>query len=479
MRANPKGNPMKILPALLLAAVAFPALAAGPAIPDLPRASLYDVPAASVDGDGPLDRGSPEFDADGRAFLRDNRTLTIVSRHGARRSLDLAAIATQAINRDIFAGKGQWDGQWDSTPIVDTAVVVDDGGRIYTVIVPRYSNLKTAVLLWTGDKGASWHAFALTGVNAMMETRDSFNDNSGPPTIVSFESYGATTGPRMWLEPLAIEGGALARAAPAALVSERSLLFSKHSGCSNTTFTTPDRIFVVYPVIGPKGTGTAAFGRQYNRATRQFESDELPLGRSLTVAGPDPHDAPGITADARGTLAVVLPGHQVMLQMIRSRTPLSMTGGWSAPELIGQPRVANRYGRYTYPSLTTSRDGTINIIARAEGTGGLDKLVQLQKKPDEDWTVWPDGTVDRAIAVPKRTYYAAWRQRVTMSPDGTLYLNFRYFPDELLPDEIVRFGLAGVKPASCAANGRCWFKDAPDLAPITLVSSDEGDSWRH
>jgi hypothetical protein len=63
-----------------------------------------------------------------------------------------------------------------------------------------------------------------------------------------------------------------------------------------------------------------------------------------------------------------------------------------------------------------------------------------------------------------------------MDPKGKLYLNFRYFPNDLSEDEAGRLGIAGNARKDCAQS-RCWYNSAPELEPRTLVSDDNGANW--
>lgn len=423
-----------------------------------------------------LDAGSPGFDAAGDAVLRAGAKLVVLTPAGAVRGLDLDALARTAIDRDIFKGRGRWDGAWDKGSMVDTGVVFDSRDRAYTIITPRYSNLKQAVLLWSDDQLHSWHAVALAGRNATLEKPDAFNDRDGPPTILSFENYGGISAPRLWLNPLRIDHGAVI-AAPPLLLSSRSLLVGNHSGAANSTFTTRDKIFIVYDTTDKSAPGTLSVARQYDRATGKLEGGEMPIGRSTTAVTPDPHDIPAITMGPDGRLIVVIGAHHARFRMFTARAPRTLLAGMTDDGLLGEPRSNGANGSYSYVSLNMAHDGTMNIIARAEGDRAHYQLVQLQKRWKRPWTVWPGGLVHRIIAQPSRPHYAAWRQRVTIGRQGRLYLNFRYFPNELTPLEATGLGIAGGPTRDCA-NNRCWYPNAPYIAPVTLVSADEGATWR-
>ncbi|EJL32332.1 hypothetical protein PMI02_01517 [Novosphingobium sp. AP12] len=455
-------SPILLCCALLVAAVG-------------PRQDMsYTLEAAERHRATLLDAGSPGFDNSGSAYVRSGGVLTIVRPRRAVRTLDLDEIARAAIERDVLKGE-RWDGLWDKGTMVDTSVVGDAEGRVYTLIIPRYSKLRSAVLLWSADRGRTWHAVALAGRNATMERPDSYNDHGAPPTILSFERYGGRTERRLWLERLTVSEDRIVPAGPPLLLSDRSLLVGNHSGAANSTFTTRDRIIAVYDVDDGLGQGTLSVAREVDRTTGRL-GPERQVGRSTTAQAPDMHDIPAITAGPDGHLVVMIGAHHAWFLMFRSRQPGTTAGGWIPEGPVGKEGSAT--GTYSYISLATSRDGTMNVVARGEDGRARYSLVQLRKPWGKPWTRWPNGSIRRVLAEPNRAHYAAWRQRMTMDLAGQLYLNFRYYPNMLTDAEARTLGVAGGPRKDCDKGGLCWYADAPELTPRTLVSSDNGVSWR-
>jgi hypothetical protein len=426
-----------------------------------------------------MDQGSPGFDSVNTAYIRSGGTIFVAKDGRQISQIDLNAAAHTAIDRDIFKKPGAWDGQWDRSFLVDTAIVFDDQDRAYTIIVPRASNLQHAVLLWSGDHGKSWSALPLAGRDATLEKPDAFNDHARPPTVLSNEYYGARGGGRLWLETFAVRGNAVGHDG-FQLLSNRNLLSENHSGAGNSSFTTKTKIFVVYATTDKSGykwgRGTLSVARQYDRASHKLEGEEVPIGRSTTLKGPDPHDIPAITGDAAGQLTVVIGAHHAMLQTVQSREPGSVLSGFTDPQPIGNPNRPQD-SSFSYESLDMSRDGTLNMISRAEGDSTLYQLVQFRRPAGSDWTVWPNRYHYRVIARPNRPSYVAWRQRVTVDRNGVLYLHLRYYLNSLTADEAKSIGVAGTPTQSCDARGRCWYVNSPDLQPDTLVSRDDGLTW--
>lgn len=438
----------------------------------------YRVVAAPDHAGGPWDGGSPGFDTAGNACLRAGDAVVRIARGGRAERFDFDGAAATAIDRDLMRG-ARWDRRRDTTLLVDNNIVFDARGTAYTLVVPRYSNLKTAALLWSGDGCRTWRAVATTGRNATLEKPLAGTDRSAPPTVLSYEYYGNARGPHLWLDLYARRGDTLTRATPQPVeVAANSLLVSNHSGGGNSTLTLPDRIIVSYPTIDGGRPGTQSVAREFDRRRGQWATAPLEIGRSTTGGGgPDNHDLPALALLPSGKLVAVIGAHHSLLQMVTSNAPGTIRDGWTAPETIGAPDRGKAFQQYSYVSLNVSRRGTINIVARAEGRQAHYDLVQLRKPAGGTWTQWQGGEPQRAIASPDRALYAAWRQRVSEGPSGALYLSFAYFPNRLDANEAQALGLAGAARRNCAKD-RCWYQDAPTLKPVTLVSTDDGATWR-
>ena len=472
MPARPPRYRMRFLLSRTFAAAALvTGLAVGPASPPL---FSIRVPATER---ADLADGTPWATApDGLRCGRLGNDLRIRLPDRSEQRLSMADLARTAIERDVLRGK--WDGKWDSSLLVDTGIVFDTRGRAYTLIVPRYSNLRTAALLWSVDGCRTWRAAALAGINATIEKADGFNDRSGPPSILSYDRYGAKSNNRLWLEVFRATGADLAPARGSPFtVAEDSLLVSNHSGGGNASFSTPRAIFVVYPTTDRSAPGTQAMARQFDRRTLAWRGPARAVGRSTTKVAPDAHDLPSITMGPDRRPVVVVAAHHATFRLFVSRRPGSVIDGWSPPETLGAPSRGREYGEYSYPSLNMSRRGVINIVARSEGRGGNYDLVQLRRTPDGSWTGWPGDAPHRLLVAPGRLQYVAWRQHVTQAPDGTLYLSFAFYPNQLTPAEATRFGLGPSSGTNCLPDTRCWFNDAPTLPGRTLVSRDDGATW--
>lgn len=435
----------------------------------------YTLVGAPDHGSQPMDAGSPGFDQQGLAYVRAGTRLLVLRNGRLIASRDFEAAARIAVNRDIPVVAGKWDGKWDSSFMNDTSIVFDDSGRAYTLLIPRYSNLNAPVLLWSDDGARSWRGLWIPGRNAALERPDGFNDHSGPPTVISFENYGGATGTRLWLNSLKVQNGTIVRDGGPVLVSDHSALAGNHSGAANSTFTTPDKVFITYNTTDRSAPGTLIAIRQFDRASRRLEGEEVLLGRSSTLARADVHDIPAITMGPDGRLIVIIGAHQAPFKWVQATVAHSAIGGWGPATPIVGPGGPNA-NRFTYVSLATARDGTINLIARLTSAEASYPLVQLRKPWRKPWQVWGNGDIYRILADPDRAHYAAWRQRLTVDRRGRLYINFRYYPNMLTDQEAALAGLADTPKHSC--QGRwCWYQGASDIAPATLVSADTGLTW--
>jgi hypothetical protein len=434
----------------------------------------YSILTTSYDLLSPLNAGSPSFDSKRIAYIRSGDNLLEIKGQSVVNSGNFKKEAMIAIDRDVFRGKQKWDGKVLDKDLSDESIVFDDYDFAYTIVIPHRSNLSHAVLLWSPDRCRTWRAIAVRGRGATLEKKDTFTNTAGPPTVISFDNLGALTGPMLWLETFRKDASVIVPDARPALVSSNSLIGLNHSGGGNSTFTTAGRITVVYASNEPTARGTAIYARIYDRVNHRFVQDPVFLGYSDTKKGPDAHDLPAISGDRAGKLYVIFGAHQAMLKITELNS--GKKNAWSVPLVVGQPKADGKYGSYTYASLNISQDGTINIFARSEGDHYKFQLVQLQRLPNGQWRNWENGLLHRVIAEPNRTFYSAWRQRVTTDNSGRLYLNFRFYVNDLTEDEANSLGIQDSAKASCRMD-RCWYVNAPTGAPVTLRSSDNGSTW--
>jgi hypothetical protein len=442
----------------------------GPQFQDDPqRASAIAMPAA----------GSPGVGPDGLICYRSRRTLAVVD-HGRFQVQDLDKMVLEAVTK---GGLGeQWDHYWDETPGVDSRVVIDDDDRAYTILTPTPGRYRHGVLLYSSDRCRSWTAYELPGLTGSIEARDGYNSHRGA-TVVSSDNYRSVNGTRLWLQRFeAGADGALRPALPARLITDSSLTPPNHSGGANITYTRDRSIFITYPLSTPPLGGHPGTDTVIQRL--DLDSGVLSPPVFLGVAGDlspskiisqDDHDTPAITGDQSGVLTVLLGAHHGLFKLTQSRSPMAIDRGWTIPEPIGRRNVDT----FTYISLLTDNEQTLQVFARREGDFAdyHFQLVQMRKPHGAPFELWGD-KIYRVIVEPGRAFYAAWRQRLTLAPDGRLFLHFIYSPNDLTPEEeaILPHHPIHDAPTVCE-RGRCFMHLEVDLFPTVLVSYDRGQTF--
>lgn len=422
--------------------------------------------------------GLPAFDRAGTAYFRSGTRIVARSRVGETEVIGFEAAMTAAVNR--MMAPIVWDGRWEDGPFVDEKIVFDEADFAYTTITPRYSNLKTAVLLFSADKARTWTAHALTGVSAAIEGRDSFNDLSTPPAVLSFDTYGNVAGTNLWLHVFSRgDNGSLVREFDG-LVSDRSLLGPNHSGGANSAISTRGKIAIAFPSSVPPasgGAGTEILLRQYDRARRLLDDRIVSAGVAGDVArqpaGPDPHSIPGFTADKAGKLYLFYGAHHGLLKYATSKKPSDVFGGWNAPTAFGNP-IPTAYGSYTYLSISMDSYQKIHLFTRYAGDRYKFQLVHMVKPNGRGFRTYA-GQSHQVIVDPSRQMYAAYRQQSTVDRAGNIYVFFQYWPNQLTELEALLLSVSTDPKTDCVAD-RCFYRYRRHLFPTTLVFRSGGDT---
>jgi len=230
--------------------------------------------------------------------------------------------------------------------------------------------------------------------------------------------------------------------------------------------------------------GTPAYMVAFNKKKTAIESESL-IGFSGSSAGPDNHNIPGACVGAEHTVHVVLPGHQETLRL-RSGTFDGARIKWTPSHTIGEAPTS--FGGYTYASLNCDRKGNIYITSRWAGDGYRFQLVFLHRSPDGQWKRWANKE-HKVLVDPGRTFYGAWRQKVTLDSEGHLFLWYAYYPNQVTKDELTQLKwrfpfkdwteLKALQPSLCLKDKqrRCFLHPMPELTSVNLQSSDSGKSW--
>ncbi|MEM8977319.1 MAG: BNR-4 repeat-containing protein [Pseudomonadota bacterium] len=430
-----------------------------------------------------LNNGSPAFDSLNNAYLRYDGKFVAITSEGTvvQEFEERAAPAIDA----LIPGTDKWDRGWDKTFSVDNKIYIDDSDRLYTLIIPRNSNMSNPALLWSDDQGANWSAVYLSRSNSTMEQRDWNNDLTNVPTILSYDSY-SSLNPGLWLENLSLNNGNVVVNSPT-LIANNSILIANHSGGANSTFTTSDKIFVVYPTNEDHESGTQAMVAEVTRSTGSLVgAANIELGWSTTsnTLLPDVHNIPAITGDSKGHLHVVLGAHQARFKYTKSSVANDAHSGWSPAIEIGEEVFEDDFGLHTYLSILMMPDDTMVIVCRTEGDGYRFRLSQItldpsSPTPDVEVKWGPDERKHRQILGAYRAFYGAYRHRLTRDRLGNLYLHARWWPNELTNDEAKQIGLdPTVGDPRQRTDGRLWYYHAPYFGIATLVSPDNGQTWQ-
>lgn len=444
--------------------------------------------------------GTPGFDKANRSYSRVGPDIVIQDQAGNYVLLDFAKQVKKVISEEIMPKGTIWDGRWDTGNFVDSRIVFDDQERCYTIVNPKYSNLKNAVLFYSLDRCRSWHGIALRGDNAAIESRDGFNDLSGPPAVVSFPSFNSLIKNKLWVHAFDFDAAnkLYDLYSPGRELQEPSLLTMNHSGGGNSVLTKAGKVFVVFPSSRPLPDGGKRGTQTYICEIQRIKNAPQENCKYLGIAGditrfsgdipPDAHHIPAITVDSSGQLTVVFGSHLGLFKMTQSEQPLSIQS-WTPVVPIGEPMQGTigkwtLYGSYTYVGLNTDKNDNLHIFSRAEGTRATYQLVQMTKPKGQGFKVWVDPfsnqkIVHRVIVDPKRSFYAAYRQKVAMDNKGDLYLHFKYWPNQLFPDEAALFKLTPDSVAGCDNTRYCFYGESqvPYLYSTTLKITNSGQNF--
>lgn len=426
--------------------------------------------------------GSPAIDRDGTLYFRAGHLLVVQENSGKQRQIDLIEAASAAIDESLFKLGEHWDRNLDTSQMIDDRVVIDNRGGLYTILTPKSSNLRSAVMLYTLDRGATWKVVKLVGLTGSLESWDSFNEKDGPPVVSTIDRYGTLEGARYWVERFTVRDGILVPLFPPVLVSSKSNLVSNHSGGSNITYTRNGKIFVVYPSNEKNAAGTVVYGRELNASNGRFIGDEVRLGVSGGIAAgkvlpADAHDLPAITQDRKGIITVIFGAHHGMFQYLSSRSASTMHDQWTVPAVIGQSNQGGQFGAYTYISALTDHHDNIHIFARSEGYKYKFQLVQIEKYSNGEIRSWLGGLRHRVVVDVDRSMYAAWRQRASLDENGCIYLHFKYWPSQLSPGEMSELGVSEKKNDDCDLNN-CFLRSLKPMYPTTIYSCDYGETFK-
>ena len=89
------------------------------------------------------------------------------------------------------------------------------------------------------------------------------------------------------------------------------------------------------------------------------------------------------------------------------------------------------------------------------------------------------------LVVPFRKSYAHRYSRLSLDRRGHLFVNYRYYANNLFPDEVEHYrrrwpddNIQPIDPKQCVTNARCSYKDVKSHFTALIVSFDAGGQWR-
>jgi hypothetical protein len=259
-------------------------------------------------------------------------------------------------------------------------------------------------------------------------------------------------------------------------VSNDSLLVANHSGGANSAISVGDQVFVVYPLASKyqQNDGTSQFVAAFDRSTGKVTTSQTFLGNVGTGA-PDPHYLPAITVDSRGHLHAVLGAHHDNLYYLKSSSPRDASS-WSSPTAIGGIVEPNR-GGHTYPSLLCDANDQLHVVTRWAGDYGY-KFKLSYNTGDAITGVWQP---QKTLVSPFRAYYSIWYQHLSMDRNGRLFLNYRYYGNQLSAQDLDAYRQKW--PGEIPANARPYPQQQtiPEIKshdPAVLFSGNSGADWK-
>jgi hypothetical protein len=445
--------------------------------------------------------GAVDFGAAGQILVRHQAYLQIRARGGEWRSIDFANAAGHAIAQ--LPDTAAFDWVWDTrSPYTDQRIHVDSRGRLYTLvqggstrIKPGAKRLVRGYLLVSTDGGNTWTAapIPMPDDRGTWRSRIEFNDGNnyreGPPPLLVYDrdEDNVKRSKQLFLWTPRWDGASLV--GPGLVkISDDSLLQENHSGAANSLVSTAERIYIVFPgSTGIVGTaGTPAYLAVYNKQEGKLNGVTL-IGFGGAAERVDNHNIPGICIGFGQELHVLLTGHQESLGF-RTAKPDSDSVAWRPLQVIGQQPVKGN--GYTYGSLNCDAVGNVYVTSRWAGDAYHFKLVLLKRDAVGRWGGGPGSRAHQVLLDPGRAFYAAWRQKVSLDADGSLYVSYAYYGNHLSEDEMAslkwRFPFeewGRVKesvPRDCrgTVQPKCWRHPMPEVTHAVILSKDGGANFR-
>jgi hypothetical protein len=347
-------------------------------------------------------------------------------------------------------------------------VVADTQGGLYTALCTRHPDKVARIsLLYSFDDGQSWQVVAVPGSAYDIENFSGHNTLTGPtPLLVyafrakhSSAKWGAYHDLLLYLPKR--EGDRLVLGDPIPITDD-CLGSCQHSGGPPSLATRDGRTHVIWAqAVETDLPGVPTFIATVDHATRRVSPHVL-LGYAPPLN--DVHNVPAVCFDSTGILHIVTGAHGQNFVYRHSLKPNDTQSGFSEPihtldaGYVTKDSDADGLGRQTYCSLVCDDQDTLHIAFR-QWRQGVDShhgganyaALSMQSKPKGK----PWGPA-RPMVVAPLPGYSIYYHKLTVAPDGSLWLSYSY--------------LSGTKS---------YQEEFPELYNncAILVSKDHGKTW--
>jgi hypothetical protein len=348
-------------------------------------------------------------------------------------------------------------------------VVADTQGGLYTAVCTRHPDKVARIsLLYSFDDGKHWQVSAVEGSAYDIENFSGHNTLTGPTPLLVYKfrakhptaKWGAYHDLLLYLPKR--EGDRLVLGEPIEIADD-CLGSCQHSGGPPSLATRGDRTHVIWAqAVGTELPGVPTFIATVDHATRRVSPHAF-LGYAPPLN--DVHNVPAVCLDSTGTLHVITGAHGQNFVYRHSLKPNDTQSGFSEPVhtldtgYVTEDSDADGLGRQTYCSLVCDDQDTLHIAFR-QWRQGVDPYhgganyaaLSIQSKPKGK----PWGPA-RPMVVAPLPGYSIYYHKLTVAPDGSLWLSYSY--------------LSGTKSHQ---------EGFPELYNnrAVLVSKDHGATWR-
>lgn len=352
----------------------------------------------------------------------------------------------------------------DGQILTSNRVGTDAAGRMYILL--RDSSGPVLKVFDPQSSGGMISHLRLPGNlrgRLILQTSSGATVSEYPPVILAYERIG--TSPR---DPAVIWGvdHRLTAVIPhwqneeliiqsTVVLSEECIGIADHSGLSSPVGQYSGTTFIVYGETSAADSddpGVPIIVRAVNRETGDM-TDPVRLGYAPPVN--DIHNVPSLLIDSIGHLHIILGAHNESFTYTRSEAPLDVST-W-APIVD----VASGF-QQTYVGAVIDKEDTLHLVSRIWRRGEHfpedpfdTSLIYQHKRQDSEWS-------DPIILInPPLPHYSIYYHRLTVSPNGDLYLSWTHWPTwSAYRNELINLG-----PPSSAFGYLHW------------RSTDGGNSW--